>query len=156
MEEKKKDSWKKKTAVGMVAAATSASVLVGGAFDSPADLLNPDSKNGVSSPTPIVETLTYQNDSTGDDGNGDEERRQRAPLGSVPAGGRACPGLSPSLVCRMDPHRGSGAAVAGGYDASWQQASCMAAGGRRSRTGLRPYRQSPLSQRPVEEDPAPA
>ena len=97
MEEKKKDSWKKKTAVGMVAAATSASVLVGGAFDSPADLLNPDNENGVSSPTPIVETLTYQNDSTGDDGNGDEERRQRFPavrrwVQSLPAAVRA-------LVC---------------------------------------------------------
>lgn len=73
----KKSSWKKKTAVGMVAAAASAGVLVGGAFDSPADLLSPDNGND-SSPTPIVETLTFQDDG-GEDGNGGEERRQRFP-----------------------------------------------------------------------------
>ena len=102
MEEKKKSSWKKKTAVGMVAAAASASVLVGGAFDSPADLLNPD--NGDDNvPTPVVQTLAAQTadtaDSTGDGENGDEEeRRHRFPavrswIQSLPTAVRALVGL---------------------------------------------------------------
>ncbi len=81
MEEKKRGSWKKKTAVGVVAAAASASVLVGGAFDSPADLLNPDG-DGNHSPTPVVETVplnvspSADNEGSSDDG---EARRHRFP-----------------------------------------------------------------------------
>ena len=101
MKEKKNSSWKKKTAVGMVAAAASASVLVGGAFDSPADLLDVVNSDDDGSPTPIVETLTAQvPDVTADDGddNGDEERRQRFPavrrwVQSLPVGVRALVGV---------------------------------------------------------------
>lgn len=105
MTEKKKKNWKKKTAVGMVAAATSASVLVGGAFDSPADLLAPDGDGDDDSPTPIVETLTAQmpdaadDGGDGDDGEGDEEeRRARFPaarrwIQSLPLGVRALVGV---------------------------------------------------------------
>ena len=102
MEKKKKRSWKKKTAVGMVAAAASASVLVGGAFDSPADLLDPVSGDDDGSPTPIVETLTAQiPDIAADDGDGngnEEERRQRFPavrrwVQSLPAAVRALVGV---------------------------------------------------------------
>ena len=101
MDEKKKKTWKKKAAVGMVAAATSASVLVGGAFDSPSDLLNPDGGDE-DYPTPIVQTLTAQAvdtaDDGGDDGDSDEERRQRFPavrrwFQSLPVAVRALVGL---------------------------------------------------------------
>lgn len=99
-----KKKWKKKAAVGMVAAATSASVLVGGAFDSPADLLNPDTDNGDNSPTPIVETVSLHTAAAAvDDGsdrgdNGGEERRQRFPavrrwIQSLPVSVRALVGV---------------------------------------------------------------
>jgi hypothetical protein len=42
MSESNKKHWKKRAAAGAVAAATSAGVLVGGAFDAPADFLNDD------------------------------------------------------------------------------------------------------------------
>ena len=103
MDQKKKKTWKQKTAVGMVAAATSASVLVGGAFDSPADLLNPEHGDDDNSPTPIVETLTAHVVDTADDGSddgdsGDEERRQRFPavrrwVQSLPVAVRALVGV---------------------------------------------------------------
>lgn len=85
MDQDRKKKWKKKAAVGMVAAATSASVLVGGAFDSPSDLLNPDNGGNDGSPTPVVETVSLHTASAaasddGDNGSsGDEERRQRFP-----------------------------------------------------------------------------
>ena len=100
MEEKKTGSWKKKTAVGVVAAAASASVLVGGAFDSPADVLNPDIDDG-DSPAPIVETVTLHTapaangGDTSDDG---ETRRHRFPairrwIQSLPTAVRALVGV---------------------------------------------------------------
>ncbi len=98
MDEKNKKSWKKKTAVGMVAAAASAGVLVGGAFDSPADLMNPAGDDD--SPTPIIETLTFQaTDVTADDSDdSSEEKRQRLPavrrwIQSLPAAVRALVGV---------------------------------------------------------------
>ena len=101
--EEKKSKWKKKAAVGVVAAAASASVLVGGAFDSPADLLADDSDNG-SVPTPVVHTLaatTADLTDSGDTGAADDEedqRRQRFPqlrrwILGLPIGVRALVGV---------------------------------------------------------------
>ncbi|MBE6990146.1 MAG: hypothetical protein E7426_05320 [Ruminococcaceae bacterium] len=103
MEKRKRKKWKKNAAVGMVAAAASASVLVGGAFDSPADLLTTDGDGDEDSPAPVVETLNAQvpelMDDGGDGGDGDEEeRRQRFPavrrwVSGLPLGVRALVGV---------------------------------------------------------------
>ena len=102
--EEKKSKWKKKAAVGVVAAAASASVLVGGAFDSPADLLDADSDDDTGAPTPVVHTLTAQRADVADDGgvasdeDEDSQRRQRFPavrrrILGLPIGVRALVGV---------------------------------------------------------------
>ena len=125
MKQKENKKWKKKAAVGMVAAAASASVLVGGAFDSPADLLNPDNDNDSNSPTPVVETVPLHtaaaamDDGGSDDGSGDsEERRQKLPavrrwIQSMPVAVRALIGVP--LWC-------AGWAITNGLGLLWQAA----------------------------------